>query len=86
MDTYTCDNSYTCDNCKDPSDTLISHPWVTGQTSGFCLKCFRIMASILKDLKKHCPVCRFAVHELDCVVRLIGERDAVEGDKGVIQP
>ena len=40
-------NSYTCDNCYDPSDTLISHPYVTGQDNGFDPQCFLIMANTL---------------------------------------
>ena len=27
------------------------------------------MANTLHDLKKHCPVCMYAIHDLDCIVR-----------------
>ena len=31
---------YTCDICSDPSDTLISHPYVTGHDKSVDLHCF----------------------------------------------
>ena len=60
---------YTCSNCYDPSDTLISHPYVTGHDKSFDPQCFLMMANTLHDLKKQCPVCMYAIHDLDCIVR-----------------
>ena len=61
--------SYTCDSCNDPSNTLISHPYVTGHDRSLDPHCLFIMANTLYDLKNHCPVCMYAIHDLDCIVR-----------------
>lgn len=68
-------NYYTCGNCHENSDTLISHPQITGENEGFDPKCFRLMANILHDLKKQCPVCNEAKHNRDCLILKIRGND-----------